>query len=1167
MQLTVFDYVYSFADDTWVEWKTKVPAYQAVPIGGAPGETPFVQLFVPTADTYRLTYLMNSLARKGKYTMLVGSGSGKTSLISQYLNSLDKDVDGFLTVTVNMSYYTDSKRIQNEIELNIDKRSGKRYGPPATKRLIVFVDDMNLPYIETYGTQNSIAFLTQHMGHTTVFDRVDLGLRKELVDIQYIAAMNPTAGSFTICERAQRNFSTFACIMPSKADLTTIFKSLMSGHVQGFEQKVEDSVDRIVEASLHLYEDVSKRFLPSAAKFTYNWSLRELTNVFQGVCLMRRDDYTTFNDVLKLWVHEFARVVADRLFTAPELETYEGMMTETIKKVLNVNNPADIIPSCNVFTNFANSNSGAYLPVDGMEQLKKIVDLKLVEYNESNAMMDLVLFEAASEHITRISRIISRPGGNAMLIGVGGSGKQSLSKLAAFISGMETRQLQVTGSFKVDDLLEAFRSMFIASGVKGIPMVFLMTDSQVIDDRFLIYINAILASSWISGLFPKDEIDGMLGNLRNEAKSCGIPDLPDAMLAFLISRIRSNFHVVLCFSPVGEKIKIRARRFPALIMSTAIDFFHPWPREALISVAFRFLDDVELPSDEVRTNLAVHMAEEHLSVTDASVKYFQTQGRFNYVTPKSFLELISFYKFLLNDKRTRVGKLIERLDVGLSTLRKTAADVAELQIDLNHRLEVVAEKQIATNALIEEIGIQRADADIQNQIASVEAEKAGKASAEAAVIETQAESELAEAKPAMEAAADAVNCLEKSMLTELKSLSSPPAGVDLVTSATLILLEKETKNFKWDRAKKMMANVDQFKSKLQAFRGEDITDDEVAKVNPYLSDPVFNYAIMKGKSAAAANLCNWVINIVRYNRIYVKVKPLMDSLMAARAAKASAEASLAAAEAVVAGVQEKLRVLGESLEAATQEKMEVEAQAAAGLARLGLAERLVGGLASENVRWGNEIDTMKESTTTLIGDCMLGAGFVSYVGSFDQANREALWKVLWSADLMDKKIPMTANVDPMSILTDDGKNAKMISEGLPADRISIENGSLILNCKRWPLLIDPQVQGIKWLRKKEEARGLQVFQLNQKGWQRKVEQAIQNGNSIIIENLGEDIDATMDPVLSRAIYKKGRNFYLRFGGEEIEYDAGFKLYLQTKLSNPHYKPEIGNFYYLCEFLF
>ena len=277
-----------------------------------------------------------------------------------------------------------------------------------------------------------------------------------------------------------------------------------------------------------------------------------------------------------------------------------------------------------------------------------------------------------------------------------------------------------------------------------------MTDTQVVDERFLIYINAILSSGWISGLFPKDEIDGMLGNLRNEAKSYGIPDTPDAMLAFLISRVRSNLHVVLCFSPVGDIFRVRARRFPALIMNTAIDFFHPWPREALISVASKFLADVELPNDQIRTNLANHMAEEHLSVTDLSKRYYETQGRYNYVTPKSYLELIGFYKYMLDIKRADVMRLIDRLDVGLSTLRKTAADVAELQIDLTHRLEVVAEKQIATNALIVEIGVQRADADVQNELASKEAEKASVASAAAAVIEQQAESELAEAKPAMD---------------------------------------------------------------------------------------------------------------------------------------------------------------------------------------------------------------------------------------------------------------------------------------------------------------------------------------------------------------------------------------------------------------------------------
>jgi dynein heavy chain len=286
-----FDYVWNITEDCWEEWNTKIPVYQSVPIGSGSGETPFNELFVATADTVRLTFLLDTLARKSRNVMLVGSGSGKTSIINTYLGSLDKDADGFLTTGIAMSYFTDSKRLQSDIELPIDKRSGRRYGPPASKRLIVFIDDLNLPYIETYGTQNAIALLTQHMTYGTIFDRIDLGLRKELVDIQYMSALNPTAGSFLICERAQRLFCTFACIMPSQQDLTTIFHSLFAGYVEGFAQPIVDGVSKIVDASLHLYEAVSKKFLPSAVKFTYNWSLRELTNAFQGLCLMKSSHF------------------------------------------------------------------------------------------------------------------------------------------------------------------------------------------------------------------------------------------------------------------------------------------------------------------------------------------------------------------------------------------------------------------------------------------------------------------------------------------------------------------------------------------------------------------------------------------------------------------------------------------------------------------------------------------------------------------------------------------------------------------------------------------------------------------------------------------------------------------------------------------------------------
>ncbi|CAM9512785.1 unnamed protein product, partial [Scytosiphon promiscuus] len=245
----------------------------------------------------------------------------------------------------------------------------------------------------------------------------------------------------------------------------------------------------------------------------------------------------------------------------------------------------------------------------------------------------------------------------------------------------------------------------------------------------------------------------------------------------------------------------------------------------------------------------------------ASTEYYETQRRYNYVTPKSYLELIGFYKFLLDQKRTEVQRQIDRLDVGLSTLRKTAADVAELQVDLTHTMVKVEEKKAATEVLLEEMGVQRAGAEKQQAAASIEADKASLASAEAAAIEKDAEKELAQAEPAMLAAAEAVNCLSKAMLTELKSLPKPPAGVDKVTKAVLILVEKEYKNHAWDRAKKMMNNVDQFKNSLVAFRGEDITEDEIKKLEPIVGDEGFTVDNMKSKSAAAANLCSWVISI------------------------------------------------------------------------------------------------------------------------------------------------------------------------------------------------------------------------------------------------------------------------------------------------------------------
>jgi len=191
--------------------------------------------------------------------------------------------------------------------------------------------------------------------------------------------------------------------------------------------------------------------------------------------------------------------------------------------------------------------------------------------------MDLVLFSVAMQHITRIARITDQPCGSALLVGVGGSGKQSLSKLTAFILGQDVFRIVVTSSYNQADLKTDIQTIFMKTGVVGQPTLFILTDTQIVKDTFLIYINDILSAGYIPELFAKDELDGIIGKVRAEAKSNGIEDAPGPLFNFFVDKVRRNLHLALCFSPVGDAFRVRARMFPGLINCTSIDWFHPWP--------------------------------------------------------------------------------------------------------------------------------------------------------------------------------------------------------------------------------------------------------------------------------------------------------------------------------------------------------------------------------------------------------------------------------------------------------------------------------------------------------------------------------------------------------------------------------------------------------------
>lgn len=185
------------------------------------------------------------------------------------------------------------------------------------------------------------------------------------------------------------------------------------------------------------------------------------------------------------------------------------------------------------------------------------------------------------------------PRGNALLIGVGGSGKQTLARLASFISSLSVFQIQLKRGFGLQNLKEEFATLYMKVGLKNVASVFLMSDAQIPEESLLMIINDLLASGEIPELFNDDQLDTIVNGIRNEVKQSGTLDTKENCWRFFLDKIRRLLKVVLCFSPVGQTLRIRARKFPAILSRTSIDWFHEWPKIALESVSQKFLNEIE----------------------------------------------------------------------------------------------------------------------------------------------------------------------------------------------------------------------------------------------------------------------------------------------------------------------------------------------------------------------------------------------------------------------------------------------------------------------------------------------------------------------------------------------------------------------------------------------
>jgi dynein heavy chain len=580
---TIFDYWLDPKTCKFESWN-KSPAFRTVEFDST--MTNMAEVTVPTAETASVSYWVDLLVHEGYNVMLAGpAGTGKTQLVNGMLAQLN--TESHIHTTVNMNFYTSAAVLLTSLEAPLQKRTGSTYGPPGGAKLVYFVDDLNLPEVDRYGTQSAIALLRQHIDYGHWYDTQKLQL-KIVDDCQYVSALNPTAGSFYVNPRLQRHFTTFAIGMPSATSLLTIYQTFLDGHFasSGFNTTVCAISSSLIKGALAVHKEVSETFRKTAANFHYEFNIRHLANVFQGLLLSTSDNFSTPEKFVYLWLHEAERVYGDRLVDNEDLAKFKIIMQNQAKKAFPQFNVARFFLSGAgvqadplVFCHFADgtiSSSGGeglvYEQAFNLGELRNTLENALAEYNEVNAVMNLVLFDDAVLHVARIIRIVLQTGGHALLIGVGGSGKQSLARLAAHVCGYSVMQIMINQNYGILDFKTDLQSMYNKAGVKQEGVLFLLTDTQVSNEKFFIYLNDLLSSGNIPDLYSRDEKEAIITTLTNKAKSAGYSGEPEEVWKYFIAKVRSNLHCCLCFSPVGGALRVRARRFPALASCTVIDW-------------------------------------------------------------------------------------------------------------------------------------------------------------------------------------------------------------------------------------------------------------------------------------------------------------------------------------------------------------------------------------------------------------------------------------------------------------------------------------------------------------------------------------------------------------------------------------------------------------------
>ena len=413
--------------------------------------------------------------------------------------------------------------------------------------------------------------------------------------------------------------------------------------------------------------------------------------------------------------------------------------------------------------------------------------------------------------------------------------------------------------------------------------------------------------------------------------------------------------------------------------------------------------------------------------------------------------------------------------------------------------------------------------------------------------------DLADAEPAVLDAQAAVSNIKRQHLQEVRTMANPPEAVKLAMESVCTILGHKIDSW---RAVQVIIRRDDFIQRIVNF---DTTTQMTRSLRDtmrkdFLSRPSYNFEMVQRASRACGPLVKWALAQVHFSEILDKVEPLRNEVQDLEQRAETTKKQASAMVQMIAQLESKIEKYKEEYARLISETQAIKSEMERVQGKVDRSMKLLGSLSSERSRWESGSRTFEAEMSTIVGDVLLSAAFLSYGGFFDQHYREVMWQE-WSSHLAEASIKYKPELSFTDYLSTADDRLSWQSKSLPADNLTTENAIMLKRFNRYPLIIDPTGQATTFLLNEYKERKITVTSFLDEAFLKVLESALRFGNPLLIQDV-EHLDPILNAVLNKEIRRTGGRVLMRLGNQDIDFSPSFTMFLSTRDPSVEFSPDI-----------